>query len=175
MKKIIIASKNPVKINATKKAFSLAFKDKFEFEGVITDSKVSSQPKSDVETLTGARNRLNSLSGMKADYFVSIEGGVEKRNKAYEVFAWIVIKNNNVEGKAKTATFELPNAIGELLDRGLELGDADDKVFNRNNSKQKNGAVGIFTNDLINRTDYYVHAIILSLIPFKNSIFYKNN
>jgi len=175
MKKVIIASTNPVKINATKKAFSLVFEDEFNFEGVSSDSNVSAQPKSDLETLTGARNRLSSLNEIEADYFVSIEGGVEKRDKAYEVFAWIVIQNNSIEGKAKTATFELPNAIGELLDQGLELGDADDKIFKRNNSKQKNGAVGIFTNDLINRTDYYVHAIILSLIPFKNSIFFKNN
>ena len=32
MKKVIIASKNPVKINATKKAFEEVFNDHFEFE-----------------------------------------------------------------------------------------------------------------------------------------------
>jgi non-canonical (house-cleaning) NTP pyrophosphatase len=52
------------------------------------------------------------------------------------------------------------------------LGDADDIVFKRSNSKQKNGAVGILTDNLINRTDYYTHAIILALIPFTNSKLY---
>ena len=44
MKKVVIASKNPVKINATKKAFEDVFTDGFEFEGISTDSLVSDQP-----------------------------------------------------------------------------------------------------------------------------------
>ena len=44
MKKVLIASKNPVKINATKKAFEDVFTDRFEFEGVSADSLVSDQP-----------------------------------------------------------------------------------------------------------------------------------
>ena len=54
MKKVIIASKNPVKINATKKAFEEVFNDHFEFEGVSADSSVSDQPMSNKETLKGA-------------------------------------------------------------------------------------------------------------------------
>ena len=45
-------------------------------------------------------------------------------------------------------------------------------VFKRSNSKQKNGAVGILTDNLINRTYYYAHAIILALIPFSNTKLY---
>jgi non-canonical (house-cleaning) NTP pyrophosphatase len=62
--------------------------------------------------------------------------------------------------------------ISDLIKQGYELGEADDIVFNRSNSKQKNGAVGILTDNLINRTDYYTHAIILALIPFTNSKLY---
>ena len=54
MKKVIIASKNPVKINATKKAFEEVFNEHFEFEGVSADSSVSDQPMSNKETLQGA-------------------------------------------------------------------------------------------------------------------------
>ena len=50
MKKVVIASKNPVKINATEKAFEDVFTDGFEFEGISTDSLVSDQPLSDKET-----------------------------------------------------------------------------------------------------------------------------
>ena len=75
-------------------------------------------------------------------------------------------------GKAKTATFPLPKKISNLLKEGYELGDADDMVFKRSNSKQKNGAVGILSDNLITRTDYYTHAIILALIPFTNSKLY---
>ena len=55
-----------------------------------------------------------------------------------------------------------------MIKEGKELGEADDIVFNRNNSKQENGAVGILTGDVIDRMKYYTEAVILSLIPFKN-------
>ena len=70
MKKVIIASKNPVKINATKKAFEEVFNDHFEFEGVSADSLVSDQPMSNEETLKGATNRLDNIQNLKANFFV---------------------------------------------------------------------------------------------------------
>jgi len=172
MKKVIIASKNPVKINATKIAFKKVFNSNFEFEGISSNSMVSNQPISNQETLLGAQNRLKDISNETADYFVSIEGGVDLIDNNFEVFAWIVITDLKTKAKAKTASFPLPLKISKLIKEGYELGDADDIVFKRSNSKQKNGAVGILTKNLINRTDYYVHAIILALIPFTNSKLY---
>ena len=172
MKKVLIASRNPVKINATKKAFEDVFTDRFEFEGVSADSLVSDQPMSNDETLKGANNRIQNIQHLEADYFVSIEGGVDLLDNNYEAFAWIVISDKNKVGKAKTATFPLPTKISNLIKEGYELGDADDIVFKRSNSKQKNGAVGILSDNLITRTDYYAHAIILALIPFTNSKLY---
>ena len=172
MKKVLIASRNPVKINATKKAFKEVFSNRFEFKGVSVDSLVSDQPMSNNETLKGATNRLQNIKHLEADYLVSIEGGVDLLDNNYEAFAWIVISDKNKIGKAKTASFALPLKISKLIKEGYELGDADDMVFKRSNSKQQNGAVGILTNNLIDRTEYYVHAIILALIPFTNSKLY---
>jgi len=171
MKNVIIASKNPVKINAVKIAFDQMFpSDVFEFNGLEVSSDVRDQPLSDSETLQGAINRSNNAKSKNsdADYWVGIEGGVDKKDNQMEVFAWIFIQSNDLQGKARTATFNLPKKIIELIDSGMELGDADDIVFNRKNSKQKNGAVGILTGDLIDREKYYAHAIVMALIPFKN-------
>ena len=172
MKKVLIASRNPVKINATKKAFEEVFNDRFEFEGVSAESLVSDQPMSNDETLKGANNRLQNIQHLEADYLVSIEGGVDLLDNNYEAFAWIIISDKNKIGKAKTATFPLPSKISHLIKEGYELGDADDMVFKRSNSKQKNGAIGILTDNLIDRTEYYYHAIILALIPFINPNYY---
>ena len=175
MKKIIIASRNPIKINATRLAFEQTFPDKvFQFEGVSISSDISDQPMSSNETLKGAVNRSNNakLECMNADYWIGIEGGVEKNGKEMQVFAWIYIQSKEMVGKARTATFDLPKKIIELIDSGMELGDADDVIFNRKNSKQKNGAVGILTKDLIDREKYYTHAIIMALIPFNNMDLY---
>jgi non-canonical (house-cleaning) NTP pyrophosphatase len=50
----------------------------------------------------------------------------------------------------------------------MELGEADDLVFGQINSKQQNGAIGILTNDLIDRESLYRPAVIMALIPFLN-------
>lgn len=67
---------------------------------------------------------------------------------------------------SKTGTFLLPSSLARLVLDGMELGHADDKVFGRVNSKQKSGTVGILTDGIINRTEYYEHALILALIPW---------
>ena len=91
MKRVLIASRNPVKINATKKAFEEVFTDRFEFEGVSADSLVSDQPMSNDETLKGATNRLQNIQHLEADYLVSIEGGVDLLDNNYEAFALSLI------------------------------------------------------------------------------------
>ncbi|MEA2092675.1 MAG: DUF84 family protein, partial [Patescibacteria group bacterium] len=60
----------------------------------------------------------------------------------------------------------MKKVIIELIKEGKELGEADDIVFQRNNSKQENGAVGILTGDVVDRTKCYTEAVILALIPF---------
>ncbi len=173
--KIIVASKNPVKIGAVKTAFEKVFKDTIiEVEGVSVPSGVSDQPLSDKETLQGAENRAENAktNGANADYFIGIEGGLEKQNEEHHAFAWVVIKSANKTGKAKTGTFILPKKISELIEKGYELGDADDIVFGHSNSKQKNGAVGLLTKDATNRAEYYSFAVMLALIPFLNAELY---
>lgn len=69
-------------------------------------------------------------------------------------------------GLAKTASFPMPPPITKLVKEGMELGHADDKVFNRTNSKQGSGTVGILSNGIIDRSAYYEHALILALVPW---------
>lgn len=130
---------------------------------------------SNQETLEGAINRAMNLKAKYADgdFFVGIEGGIQAVGEDMEAFAWVVIESDGLIGKAQTSTFMLPPKITELIRQGVELGHADDLVFNRKNSKQGNGAVGILTNDIINRVEYYRHAVILALIPFINLDLYN--
>jgi len=173
--KVIIASKNPVKINSAKIAFQKNFPNKnFDFEGINIESGVSNQPMNDKETLLGARNRANKAKEeiKNAHYWIGIEGGIEEKEKETQAFAWIVIKTQKKEGKAKTQTFFLPKKVTELIKQGKELGHANDIIFKDQNSKQKNGAVGILTKNIITRTTFYSDAITLALIPFKNTELY---
>lgn len=51
---------------------------------------------------------------------------------------------------------------------GMEMGEADNKLFGRTNSKSTNGTVGVLTKDHITRQTYYEHAMTMALIPFIN-------
>lgn len=175
-KKVIVASTNPVKIKAAKLGFKKMFPNgEFSFEGVSVDSGVKDQPDSDEETLRGAAQRVEYALNLrpKADYWIAFEGGIEDKKDGMEVFAWVVIKSKKSKvGKSKTGTFFLPPGVAKLINDGMELGLADDKFFKRSNSKHTNGSVGILTDDVIDRTKYYVEAVVLALIPFKNPKLY---
>lgn len=176
MKKIIIASSNPVKLNSTEIGFAKMFPgETFVISGVPAASEVPDQPMSDAETVKGATNRANNISRLKpeADYWVGIEGGLQLIGEELSAFAWVVVKSRDGKsGKGKTGSFILPSKVAELIKQGKELGEADDIVFGTNNSKQANGAVGILTGDVLTRTTFYEPAVILALIPFKNPELY---
>ena len=173
---VIVGSNNPVKIEAVKRAFSKAFPGaSLEVTGCDADSGVSVQPMNDESTVRGASNRAAHCRSIypEADYWIGLEGGCQFNDDNLEAFAWMVILSENKKGKARTASFVLPKEVAALVKNGLELGEADDIVFQQNDSKQKNGAVGILTNNLIDRTSYYEQALILALIPFINSSLYN--
>ena len=167
---VIVGSKNPTKIKAVSGAFKRVFKkNNVVVSGVSVPSGVSDQPMGSNETKTGAENRLKKVKAQHADFYVGIEGGCSYINKNLYAFAWVVAENKEGrQGQGKTSMFQLPKKIKELIEGGVELGVADDIVFNRNNSKKKDGAIGILTGGLIDRTKYYEEAVVLSLIPFLN-------
>lgn len=175
MKKIIVASTNPVKIDAVKQGFERMFPGvDFEYSGVAVASGVLDQPMSSSDTLQGAHTRAMNASQevSEAEYWVGLEGGVEKVNGEMQAFAWIVVRSLVRIGKARTAAYYLPPEVVRLIDEGKELGEADDIVFQRSNSKQENGSVGILTGNVIDRAGFYRDAVILALIPFKNEELY---
>lgn len=175
MKTIIVSSTNPVKIEATRLGFERMFpEEQFTVQGISVPSGVSHQPVGDAETLAGAMNRASAarVQTPQADYWVGIEGGVEKEDTALQAYARIVVLGKDKTGVSRTGYFPLPPRISELVEQGIELGVADDMVFARSNSKQGNGAIGILTNDVIDRTGFYEHAVILALVPFRNPDLY---
>lgn len=172
---VIIASENPVKINAVIQGFNKMISGhELTFSGCKTRSDVSDQPMTNEETRQGAFNRAKNAKALIADaeFWVGIEGGIEPTSDGMQAFAWIVILSNETSGMARTSTFYLPHKIATLIEQGMELGEADDRVFNKSNSKQQNGAVGILTKNNITRTSYYTEAVILALIPFIQSELY---
>lgn len=177
-KKLVVASKNPVKLDAVRQGFERVFPHEcFEIVPVSVASGVSDQPMSDDETLLGAKNRAEAARQAvpEADYWAGLEGGAQDYQGRLSTFAWVYILGKKQHGKCRTATHELPDEIRRLIMKGMELGDADDQFYNRKNSKQLNGSVGLLTKDLFTRTSLYLEAVMLALIPFKNANMYQND
>ena len=62
MKEVIVASENPVKLNAASIGFAKIFpSEKFKFSPVSVPSGVSSQPKDEADALKGALNRVKKI------------------------------------------------------------------------------------------------------------------
>ncbi len=176
---IVIASHNPVKIRACQLGFALLFPDQnWEMVPVDVPSGVADQPMSDHETLTGAHNRAHNAQVARPGltYYVGIEGGVEWRGAELFAFAWVVaISADGREGQARTAAFQLPLRVAQLVSEGHELGAADDRVFGVINSKQEGGAIGLLTGQAIDRVGLYTPAVAMALVKFKNSELYRIN
>jgi inosine/xanthosine triphosphatase len=170
---IIVASTNPVKMEAVRQGFESCFAN-INLTGVNVESGVADQPIGDSETLLGAKNRAANAKQLyvDADYWVGIEGGIEKRDVGFTAFAWVVIVGNENSGESRTTSFQLPSKVTDLIEQGYELGVANDMLFKQENSKQKLGAVGILTKGIISRTELYKQAVQLALIPFLNTGMY---
>lgn len=175
MKKIVVSSLNPVKSDAVENGFSRMFpREKFTIVQIAVESGVPDQPMTDTDSHKGALNRaINACKRVPdGDFWVGVEGGCDYIDGDMVAFAWIVVVGSEKQGSARTALFRLPKEVQRLVESGLELGLADDRVFGEENSKQNSGAVGLLTRDVVTRTTLYEQAVILALIPFANQDLY---
>ncbi|MCI4670928.1 MAG: inosine/xanthosine triphosphatase [Bacteroidia bacterium] len=172
---IVVASQNPVKLDAVQEGVEELWPNiDPDIIGLSVPSGVGAQPMTEMETLEGARNRVRRAieHSPSANYWAGIEGGVQDIGKKMAAFAWVVVSDGEKWGEARSATFFLPDEVAKLVRSGIELGEADDKVFGATNSKQKNGAIGLLTHNTITRTSLYVPAVIMAFIPFIRPEFY---
>lgn len=179
MPTLIVGSTNPVKMKCFELGLQQMFPDlAYTVEGVKAESGVPDQPMGHEETIRGARNRALRARELKpeADLFAGVEGGIitDEHNRLVAV-AWVVIiDKNGRDSQASTGTFLLPPQLAADVKAGLEMGLAAEKLHGTTNVKQGLGTVGILTQGVMDRTAYYVHAVILALIPFKNPTLYTH-
>lgn len=172
-----VGSENPVKIDCVKEAIG-EFWQETNVIGVNTDSEVSAQPMSDHEMASGAFNRAcKALKSIESAQFgVGIEGGALDSEDGLWAYAWIVIVDRNGRiGKGQSGRFLLPEAVAQMVREGIELGEADDRFFKRENSKQKDGAVGILSDGRVTRHDLYKPAVTFALLRFIHPEYYDFN
>ena len=173
--KVVVASNNPVKVAATRRAFEAGFPSApVEVQPVPADSGVDDQPFTDEETRHGAINRAHNAREVvpEADFWVGLEGGVDTFNRQLMAFAWMAILDRGGRtGTARSMTLPLPPEVKRLVESGQELGEANDRVFGTVDSKHGGGAFGLLTGGRITREDVYAETLSMALIPFQNELY----
>ncbi len=175
---ILVCSKNPAKIKAVEEAFYSYFK---RLELISLDlnqySGVYKQPMTSKETLESAVKRIEIAQTLEeADYYVSLEGGLEKDEHG-AFLTWFVCVSNK-EGKKSIAgggRMPLPAQIYQEIDENKEkeLGDVIDMLSGESNTKRKGGATALFTGDRIQRKEVFKRDVIIALVPFTSEIYKK--
>jgi inosine/xanthosine triphosphatase len=171
MIRVVVASVNPVKVNAVNEAFVSIFKESIEIFSIEVASGVCDQPLTDAETYLGAANRAKEAKNklQEADYWVGIEGGVDSfGGDFFHAFGWVYIMGREMEGFSRSASFPLTLEISQLILQGKELGVITDELFGLHQSKQKGGMIGVLTGGAVDRRALYVQPIQFALIPFIN-------
>ena len=156
--KIITGSKNPTKIKACATVFP-----EYDIEGVDVKSNVSAQPFSDVETRQGAINRAQNAAALSVNGIgIGLEGGVMYVDEVLYLCNWGALTTSTGEiYTASGARIVLPNEFKVDLEKGAELGDLMASYAEKANVRSKEGAVGIFTNDHIDRSEMFTHVVKL--------------
>lgn len=156
--KIIIGSLNQAKINAVKNVFK-----NYVVEAINSSSNISDQPMTDDETLLGAINRAkNCHKNYPTDLAIGLEGGVMLIKEELYLCNWgVLMPPNKKMIKASGARINLPLEFLSDLNAGIELSELVDNYSKKSNTRSFEGAIGIFTDDEINREQMFEHVLHL--------------
>jgi len=172
--KVAVASENPVKVGAVKKAFAHVWEGDIE----IVFQKVShakDQPFND-ETIEGAKLRaLEVITATGADLGVGLEGGIDKTPVGYFVTAWCAIadKDGHVT-YGRSFGVPVPDyVVDRIKNEESELGNIIDELLHKKNNKQAEGFFGYATKNVVTRENGYLDMVLAALAPRIHSKFYK--
>lgn len=164
---LFVGSTNPVKLNAVTTAASETWPD-VQVVSIDVPSGIASQPMSDQETRSGARNRavsaldeglrMSSLEEADAQDVLGIglEGGVFELDDELWSTVWVVVTDSDGNMyESNGARFKIPESIAEKIRSGEEMGPIVNRMFGGKDVRRTNGAIGVITKDFVDRTEEY--------------------
>jgi inosine/xanthosine triphosphatase len=175
---VLVISMNPVKIQATQEAFSSFYDNPVISNVDITDIDpkgvhLKAQPIGEEQTYEASRWRVKKARNHQSsyDFYVGIEGGVvlTSHNKP-RIIVYSSVGNGSFIETVRGCEIPLPQQFYEQLlnSHHTELGDLMTNISGISNIKQKEGAVGFLTRNIVTRFDILKQSIMMALIPFLN-------
>lgn len=174
---VVVGSKNPVKLNATRNILGWIYGD-ITVSSTNVDSGVPDQPFGLDQTVKGAVNRAKNAFSEEFDLSVGIESGllmVPETLTGYIDLQWCAIYDGNNITIGASSGFEYPPSVIKEVLNGVEVGDVMDKVTGVNDLGQKKGAVSYLSRDMLNRTENTEECVLTAMIPrMNNDIYFKD-
>ncbi|EOP14255.1 inosine/xanthosine triphosphatase [Bacillus cereus BAG2O-3] len=162
--KVVVGSKNKTKVGAVEKVWIDA-----EITSLSVPSGVANQPFTDEETMQGAVNRAKrALQEGEAQVGIGLEGGVMKTAHGLFMCNWGALATS--DGRvfvAGGARIKLPDDFLKPLEEGKELSEVMEEFVQRKDIRSHEGAIGIFTDDYVDRTELFVHVVKLLVGQYK--------
>lgn len=169
--KILVGSKNPVKIQAAKEAFELYYEN-VEVVGYPAESGVNEQPVNE-EIFLGAKNRSLNLrkyaeeNGIEADFFASVESGMTDKLGDWVITnVAVVIDKNGKVSMGTSAGFPVPHRLVDEI-KEKSLGVVMGNLSGEDDISKKYGGVYFLTRK-ITRDDLSRDAFVMALTKFVN-------
>ena len=133
--------------------------------------------------LEGSRQRadraLQALreEGRTADLGVGLEGGLELREepggrRAF-LMSWAYVTDGRQGAFGCGGAVEVPaSVVGRVVDEGLELSVVIDALVAQDDTRSRQGAWGVLTRGLLDRTRSFEVALVNAMAPFYNQGIY---
>ena len=164
---IVVGSRNPVKLAAVSNVANRLWSG-ITVSGVTVNPGIGVQPLSDDEAIQGATNRAQlALAATAADLAVGLEGNTVETPYGLFSTGWaVVIDQQGRSGLGSSGRLPLPAVVATAIRQGRELGPLMDELIGEENIKQRQGAVGVLTHGLMDRTKALECAVLYAFAPF---------
>lgn len=174
-----IATENPAKINACQNIFDKYIKSGSNghvYYPQKVETGITDMPLSISELQKGSQNRAVNLfkqlgsQNINPDLTVGLEGGFFISDQS-SVFlqSWVYIFDGTRGYWGASGAIQVPDKIStEVLKNGRELAEVIDEFTNLTDIRSRQGAVGIFTENRVSRSQFFEQALIFAISPILN-------
>lgn len=161
--RVMVGSDNPVKVEAVRNVLSKIFPS-LEVGSMPVATSIGEQPFGE-QTRQGAIERARMALG-DADFGVGLEAGVfELADGMYDVQYCAVVDKGGQVTLGHGSGFRYPPEVARRVREGKSVGRAFEELYGEEGLGRREGAIGLLTNGLLDRTTLSEQAVMAAMVP----------
>lgn len=175
MKKIVLTSINPVKLNVIQKVTSALFPHE-TFEYITLPLEKDGPEPIGREAATLQMQKAIDAAKIEisdAEYYVCMEGSMVDDGVLMNEVAYVTVENGKgVTASSSCSSFPVPHAVAAEVRKGKGFAEAVDDFFKTTGTKQGGGFVKILTGGILNKEDHYFQPTVIAFSAVEKSEWY---